>query len=149
VAWEARTGLRQTQTCSDTPATARLRRDLHAHRCKYCESNLGRASYYCKSDKQSGEDELILSTLVDPLSPHIHITQTLSNESQTPSYSASALQSGRDAHCDETEPEQPLRAPLSRVEHSTSWNWNKLALLTGTETFCTRKSPSFDEKKNK
>jgi hypothetical protein len=26
VAWEARTGPRQTQTCSDTPATARLRR---------------------------------------------------------------------------------------------------------------------------
>jgi hypothetical protein len=26
VAWEARTGPRQTQMCSDTPATARLRR---------------------------------------------------------------------------------------------------------------------------
>jgi hypothetical protein len=26
VAWEARTGPRQTQTCSDTPATAQLRR---------------------------------------------------------------------------------------------------------------------------
>jgi hypothetical protein len=26
VAWEARTGPRQTQTCIDTPATARLRR---------------------------------------------------------------------------------------------------------------------------
>ena len=25
-----------------------LQRYLHAHRCKYCEANLGRASYYCK-----------------------------------------------------------------------------------------------------
>ncbi len=26
-----------------------LQHYLHAHRCTYCEANLGRASYYCKS----------------------------------------------------------------------------------------------------
>ena len=54
-----------------------LQRYLHAHTCKYCEANLGRASYYCKSAKQSGGDELVLSTIVDPLSPNTPITQTL------------------------------------------------------------------------
>jgi hypothetical protein len=47
-----------------------LQRYLHAHRCKYCEANLGRASYYCKSAKQPGGNELVLSTIVDPLSPN-------------------------------------------------------------------------------
>jgi hypothetical protein len=28
-----------------------LQRYLHAHKCKYCDANLGRASYYCKSAK--------------------------------------------------------------------------------------------------
>ena len=62
-----------------------LQRYLHAHRCKYCEANLGRASYYCKSAKQPGGDELILSTIVDPISPHMHITQTLANEHEVTS----------------------------------------------------------------
>jgi hypothetical protein len=57
-----------------------LQRYLHAYRCKYCEANLGRASYYCKSAKQPGGDELMLSTIVDPLSSHMRITQTLANE---------------------------------------------------------------------
>jgi hypothetical protein len=47
-----------------------LQRYLHAHRCKYCEANLGRASYYCKSAKQPGGNELVLSTIVDPLTPN-------------------------------------------------------------------------------
>jgi hypothetical protein len=62
-----------------------LQRYLHAHRCKYCEANLGRASYYCKSAKQSGGDDLILSIIVDPLSPHMHITQTFPNEHEVTS----------------------------------------------------------------
>ncbi len=62
-----------------------LQRYLHARRCKYCEANLGRSSYYCKSAKQSGGDELILSTIVDPISPHMHITQTLVNEHEVTS----------------------------------------------------------------
>ena len=62
-----------------------LQRYLHAHRCKYCEANLGRASYYCTSAKQPGGDELLLSTIVDPLSPHMRITQTLANEHQVTS----------------------------------------------------------------
>ncbi len=40
--------------------------------------NLGRASYYCQL-------ELILSTIVDPLSPHMHITQTLANKHEVTS----------------------------------------------------------------
>ena len=62
-----------------------LQRYLHAHMCKYCEATLGRASYYCKSAKQPGGDELILSTIVDPLSPRMHITQTLANEHEVTS----------------------------------------------------------------
>jgi hypothetical protein len=64
-----------------------LQRYLHAHRCKYCDTNLGRASYSCKSKsaKQPGGDELILSTIVDPLSPRMHITQTLANEHEVTS----------------------------------------------------------------
>jgi hypothetical protein len=62
-----------------------LQRYLHAHMCKYCEATLGRASYYCKSAKQPGGDELILSTIVDPLSAHMHITQTLANEHEVTS----------------------------------------------------------------
>jgi len=62
-----------------------LQRYLHAHTCKYCEANLGRASYYCKSAKQSGGDELVLSTIVDPLSPNTPITQTLANEHEVTS----------------------------------------------------------------
>jgi len=62
-----------------------LQRYLHAHTCKYCEANLGRASYYCKSAKQSGGDELVLSTIVDPLSPNMPITQTLANEHEVTS----------------------------------------------------------------
>jgi hypothetical protein len=62
-----------------------LQRYLHAHRCKYCEANLGRASYYCKSDKQTRGDEVIFSTIVDPLSPHMHLTQTLANKHEVTS----------------------------------------------------------------
>ncbi len=36
-AWNARTGPRPTQTCSDTPATARLRRDRF--RFCFCKNN--------------------------------------------------------------------------------------------------------------
>jgi hypothetical protein len=62
-----------------------LQRYLHAQGCKNCETNLGRASYYCKSAKQPGGDDLILSTIVDPLSPHMYITQTLANEHEVTS----------------------------------------------------------------
>jgi hypothetical protein len=62
-----------------------LQRYLHALTCKYCDANLGRASYYCKSAKQSGGDELVLSTIVDPLSPNMLITQTLANEHEVTS----------------------------------------------------------------
>jgi hypothetical protein len=62
-----------------------LQRYLHAHKCKYCEANLGRASYYCKSSKQPGGDELVLSTIVDPLSPNTPITQPLANEHEVTS----------------------------------------------------------------
>jgi hypothetical protein len=57
-----------------------LQRYLHAHKCKYCDANLGRASYFCKSAKQPGGEELVLSTIVDPLSPATPIMQTLANE---------------------------------------------------------------------
>jgi hypothetical protein len=69
-----------------------LQHYLHAHRCKYCEANLGHTSYYCKSAKQPGGDELILSTIVDPTSPHMHITQTLANEHEV----TSALTEGQE-----------------------------------------------------
>jgi hypothetical protein len=62
-----------------------LQRYLHAHRCKYCAANLGRASYYCKSAKQPRGDEVVLSTIVDPLSPNTPITQTLANEHEVTS----------------------------------------------------------------
>jgi hypothetical protein len=57
---------------------------LCAHSCTYCEDNLGRTSYYCKSAKQPGGDELILSkisTIVDRY-PHTRILRkpTLANE---------------------------------------------------------------------
>ena len=58
---------------------------LHAHKCKYCDANLGRASYYCKSAQQPGGDELVLSTIVDQLSPATPITQTLANEHEVTS----------------------------------------------------------------
>ena len=62
-----------------------LQRYLHAHKCKYCDANLGRASYYCKSAKQPGGEALVLSTVVDPLSPTTPITQTLANEHEVTS----------------------------------------------------------------
>ena len=62
-----------------------LQRYLHAHKCKYCDANLGRASYYCKSAKQPGGEELVLSTIVDPLSPTTPITQTLANQHEVTS----------------------------------------------------------------
>jgi hypothetical protein len=62
-----------------------LQRYLHAHKCKYCDANLGRASYYCKSAKQPGGEELVLSTIVDPLSPTTPITQSLANEHEVTS----------------------------------------------------------------
>jgi hypothetical protein len=62
-----------------------LQRYLHTHKCKYCETNLGWASCYCKSAKQTGGDELIISTIADPLSPHMTITQTLANEHEVTS----------------------------------------------------------------
>jgi hypothetical protein len=62
-----------------------LQRYLHAHKCKYCDANLGRASYYCKSAKQPGGEELVLSTIVDPYSPATPITQTLANDHEVTS----------------------------------------------------------------
>ena len=57
-----------------------LQRYIHAHKCKYCEANLGRKSYKCHKVKQAGGEELLVSTIVDPRAPNTPITQTLSNE---------------------------------------------------------------------
>ncbi len=46
---------------------------------------LGRASNYCKFAKQPRGDELVLSTIVDPLSPNSPMTQTLANEHEVTS----------------------------------------------------------------
>ena len=60
-----------------------LQRYIHAHRCKFCDANLGRAAY--QTAKQSGGGDLVISTIVDPTAPQTAITKTLADEHQVTS----------------------------------------------------------------
>ena len=62
-----------------------LQRYIHAHRCKYCEANLGRAGYKCQTAKQNGGGDLVISTIVDPLAPRTAITKTLADKHEVTS----------------------------------------------------------------
>ena len=62
-----------------------LQRYIHAHRCKYCEANLGRAGYQCQTAKQNGGGDLVISTIVDPLNPRTAITKTLADQHEVTS----------------------------------------------------------------
>ena len=62
-----------------------LQRYIHAHRCTYCEANLGRAGYQCQTAKQNGGGDLVISTIVDPLNPRTTITKTLADQHEVTS----------------------------------------------------------------
>jgi hypothetical protein len=47
-----------------------LKRYIWAHKCKWCEFNLGRKSYYCQKARQPGGD-LEISTIIHLLNPKI------------------------------------------------------------------------------
>jgi hypothetical protein len=61
-----------------------LKRYILAHKYKWCESNLGRKSYYCQKARQPGGD-LEMLTIIDPLNPKIKLTETLANIHQVTS----------------------------------------------------------------
>ena len=55
-----------------------LQRYIHAHRCKYCDANLGRAAYQCQTAKQNGGG----LHHCGPITPRTTIKKTLADKDE-------------------------------------------------------------------